>query len=167
MPSACVACHFHFPCHGAKIPPRLFVRNHLCSWSEQSEESSLQITYHFGATTWVELNTFVTGPSVWCTEVGIMIRLWLGQMNCGWPWQGKQICLFSKANLDLVPTQSSIHSTMEAIPPAVKWPGTKLHTLLHKLPKFGMHPTLYLQSSVHIHIQQTDQLYLCLFSDVQ
>lgn len=31
---------------------------------EQSEESSPQIIYRFGATTRVELNTFVTGPSV-------------------------------------------------------------------------------------------------------
>lgn len=168
MPLACVACHFYFPCYGTKISLRWFTRNHLCSCSEQSEESSPQIIYRFGATTRVELNTFVTGPSVWCIEVGIMIRLWLGgQMNCGWSLAEETDLshLQSKPGSGTYPVPYSLYTGSSSC--ISKWPDTKLPTLLHQLPKFRMHGTLYLQSSVNLHGQQTDHLYLYLFNDVQ
>ena len=151
MPLACVACHFHFPCYGTKIPPpRWFTRNHVCSWGEQSEESSPQIIYCFGATTRVELNTFVTGPSVWCIEVFIMIRLWLGgQLNCRWSLaeESDLSLLQSKPGSGTYPASYSLYTGTSSC--SSKWPSTKLPTLLHQLPKFRMHGTLYLQSSVN------------------
>ena len=168
MPLACIACHFHFPCYGTKIPPRWFTRNHLCGWGEQSEESSPQKIYHFGATTRVELNAFVTRPSVWRIEVGIMIRLQLGgQMNCGWSLADEtdMSLLQSKPGSGTYPVPCSFYTGSSSC--SSKWPGTKLPTLLHQLPKFRMHGTLDLQSSVNLHGQQTDKLYLYLFNDAQ
>jgi hypothetical protein len=135
---------------------------------EQSEESSPQIIFCFGATTRVELNTFVTWPSVWCVEVSVMIKLQLGgQIYCGWSLAEERdlSLLQSKPGSGMCPVPCSLCTGSSSC--SSKWPGTKLPTLLHQLLKFRMHGTLYLQSSVNLHGRQTDHLYLYLFNDVQ
>jgi hypothetical protein len=95
-------------------------------------ESSLQIIYCFGATTKVELNTFVTGPSVWCIQVSIMTSLWLeGQMNCGWSLAEERdlSLLQSKPGSGTYPVPYSPYTGSSSC--SSKWPGTKLPTLLH------------------------------------